>query len=86
MASKLKTAVFGTVALGGYGGSKVWTMDIWKGDRKIQLQTPNLIRRVRNGPSRGEKNRFLPHQLDYKQEQLRNHPNDEPYILIDSIQ
>ena len=68
MARKRKTAVFETVALGGYGGSKARTMDIRKGERRIQLQAPNLIGRGRNGPSGGDQNRFLPLQLDYEQE------------------
>jgi len=60
-------------------------MDIWKGERRIQLQPPNLIGRGRNGPRGGEQNRFLPRQLDYEQEQLGNQPDDEPYVRNDGI-
>jgi hypothetical protein len=67
-------------ALGRYGGSKVHTMDIQKGEWRIQLQAPNLIGRGSNGPSRGDQNYLLPLQLDYKQEQLGNQPDDEPYV------
>ena len=76
----LQTAVFEMVALGGYGGSKARTMDIWKGARRIQLQAPNLIGRGRNGSSGGDQKRFLPLQLDYEQEQLGNQPDDELYV------
>jgi len=72
MARKCKTAVFETVALGGDGGSKAQTMDIWKGDRRIQHQALNLIGRGRNGPSGGDQNCFLPLQHDYEPEQLGN--------------
>jgi hypothetical protein len=85
MARKRKTAVFETVALGGYGGSKARMMDIRKGERTIQLHAPNLIGRGRNGPSRGHQNRFLPLQLGYEQEQLGNQPDDEPYVRNDGI-
>ena len=85
MARKCKTAVFETVALGEYGSSKVRTMDILKGERRIQLQAPNLIGRGRNSLSAGDQNRFLPLQLDYEQEQLGNQPDDEPYVRNDSI-
>jgi hypothetical protein len=85
MARKRKTAVFETVALGGYGGSKARTMDIRKGERRIQLQAPNLIGRGRNGPSGGDQNRFLPLQLEYEQEQLGNQPDDELYVRNDGI-
>jgi len=86
MARKGKTADFETVALGGYGGSKAWTMDIRKGERRFQLQAPNLIGRVRNCPSGGDQNRFLTLQLDYEQEQLDNQQDDEPYVRNDGIQ
>jgi hypothetical protein len=85
MARKRKTAVFVTVVLGGYGGSKARTMDIRTGERRIQLQAPNLIGRERNGPSGGDQNRFLPRQLDYKQEQLGNQPDDELYVRNDGV-
>jgi len=80
MARNHKTAVFEIVALGGYGDSKARTMDIRKGERRIQLQAPNLIGRGRKGPSGGDQNRFLPLQLEYEQEQLGNQPDDEPYV------
>ena len=85
MARKRKTAVFETVASGGYGGSKVWTTDIRKEERRTQLQAPNLIRKGRNGPSGGDHNSFLPLQLDHEQEQLGNQPDDEPYVRNDGI-
>jgi hypothetical protein len=85
MARKCKTADFETVALGGYGGSKAQMMDIRKGERRIQLQAPNLIGRGRNGPSGGYENRFLPRQLDYEHKQLGNQPDDEPYVRNDGI-
>jgi hypothetical protein len=85
MARKRKTAVFEAVVLGGYVASKVRTMDIRKGERRIQLQAPNLIGRGRNGRSGGDQNRFPPLQLDYEQEQLGNQPDDEPYIRNDSL-
>jgi hypothetical protein len=85
MARKRKTAVFEMVALGGYGGSMVRMVDIRKGERRIQLQAPNLIGRGRNGPSRGDQNRFLTLQLDYEQEQLHNQLGDEPYVPNDGI-
>ena len=85
MARKCKTAVFEMVALRGYGGSKARMMDIWKEERRIQLQAPNLIGRGRNGPSGGDRNRFLPLQLDYEQAQLGNQPDDEPYVRNDGI-
>jgi hypothetical protein len=80
MARKCKTAVFETVALGGYGGSKARTMDIQKPERRTQLQAPNLIERGRNGPSGGDQHDFLPVQLDYEQAHLVNHLDDELYI------
>jgi Na+-translocating ferredoxin:NAD+ oxidoreductase RnfG subunit len=85
MAGKRKTAVFETVALGGYGGSKARMIDIGKGERRIQLQAPNRIGRGRNGPSGGDQKRFLPLQLDYEQEQLGNQPDDESDIRNDGI-
>jgi len=85
MARKRKTAVFETVALGGYGGSKARTIDIRKGERRIQLQGPNLIGKGKHGPSGGDKSCFLPLQLDYEQEQLGDQPNDEPYVRNDGI-
>jgi len=85
MARIRKTAVFEMVALGGYGGSKARTMDIRKGERRIQLQAPNLIGRGRNSPSGGDQNRFLLLQLDYEQEQLGYQPDDEPYVRNNSI-
>ena len=85
MARKRKTAVFETVALGGYGGSMARMMDMRKGERRIQLQAPNLIGRGRNGPGRGDQKRFLPLQLDYEQEQLGNRPDYEQYIRNDCI-
>jgi hypothetical protein len=85
MARKRKTAVFETVALGRYGGSQARTMDIRIGERRIQLQAPNLIGRGRNGPSGGDQNCFLPLQLDYEHEQVGNQPDDEPYVRNDGI-
>jgi hypothetical protein len=77
---KWKTSLFETVAWGEYGGSMVRTMDIRKGERRIQLQAPNLIGSRRNGPSGGNRNSFLPLQLDYKQVQLDNQPDDKLYV------
>jgi hypothetical protein len=85
MARPRKTALFETVAMGRYGGSKARTMDIRKGESRIQLQALNLIGRGRNGPSRRYQNRFLPNQLDYEQEQLGNRPDDGPYVQNDAI-
>ena len=73
------------VALGRYGGSKARTMNIWEVERRIRLHVPNLIWCGRNGLSGGDKNRFLPIQLDYEQEQLGNQPDDEPYVRNDGI-
>jgi hypothetical protein len=58
MARKRKTAVFEMVALGGYGGSKAWTMDIWKGERRMQLQAPDLIGGRKKWPQRGRPKPF----------------------------
>jgi hypothetical protein len=85
MARKRKTVVFETDVLGGYGGSKARTMDKRKGERRNQLQTPNLIGIGRNGPSGGDQNRFLTLDLEYEQEQLRNQPEDELYVRNDGI-
>jgi hypothetical protein len=84
MARKLTTAVFETVALRGYGGSKARKMDTWKGKRRTQLQALNVIGRGRNSPSGEDQNRFLPLRLDYEPEQLGNQLDDEPYIRNDS--
>jgi len=60
-------------------------MDIWRDDRKIQRHAPNLIRWGRNGPRGGDHVRFLPLQLDYKNEQLGNQPDDERNVWNDVI-
>jgi len=80
-----KTAVFETVALGGYGGSTARTMDIREEEMRIHLQAPNLIGTGRNGPSGDDQNRFLPLQLDYEQQQLGNQPDDELYVRNNGI-
>jgi hypothetical protein len=85
MVRKRKTAVFETVALGGYGGPKAQSMDIQKGQSRIQFQAPNLSGRGRNGPSGGDQNGYLPQQLDYEKGQLGNQPDDEPYVRNNSI-
>jgi hypothetical protein len=85
MGRKRKSALFETVALGGYGGSKARMMDIRKGERRIQLQSLDLIKRGRNGPIGGDQNRSLPLQLHYKQEQVCNQREDEPYVRNNCI-
>jgi len=85
MARKRKTAVFETVELREYGGSKTQTMDIRNGERRIKLQAPNQNGRGRNGPSGGVQKRFLHRQLDYELEQLGNQWDDELYVRNDGI-
>jgi hypothetical protein len=85
MARKHKTAVFETVTLGEYGGSKAQTMDIQEGARRTQLQATNLIGRGWNGPSGRQQNRFLPLDLNSEQEELGNQPDDEPYVRNDGL-
>jgi hypothetical protein len=72
MVRKRKTADLETVAFGGYCGSKARTIDIQKGEMRIQLHDLNLIGRRRNGPCRGDQNCVLPHQFEYKKEQVGN--------------
>jgi hypothetical protein len=85
MTRKRKSAIFETVELGGYGGSKARTMDIRRGERRIQIHDPNLIGRGNNGTSGGDQNCWLAHQLDYEQEQLGNQPDKESYVENDGI-
>ena len=60
-------------------------LDLWKGERRIHLQAPNLIERIQNRTSGGDHNCFRPIHLDYEQEKLHNQPDDKPYVRNDGV-